>query len=164
MRGRSMSVPATRMIWCVARQKGSESARITPSVEPKWWTIRPGETAAARATALKEPAAAPSRAKSSIAASRMRALVVRSDSRAAVAMAIRTANRLYNCSVVGALAAAPYDDVVLLRTIRRIGLLDRTEVFDQLAAHPPAPPGPPRQENAEPLVRRVRQRRECLVA
>ena len=34
-------------------------------------------------------------------------------------------------SFVGALAAAPHDDVVLRRTIRRIGLLDRTAVFDQ---------------------------------
>src|SRR5215211_2700150 len=34
-------------------------------------------------------------------------------------------------SFVGALAAAPHDDRVLRRTIRRIGLLDRTAVFDQ---------------------------------
>jgi 2-polyprenyl-6-methoxyphenol hydroxylase-like FAD-dependent oxidoreductase len=34
-------------------------------------------------------------------------------------------------SFVGALAAAPQDDLVLRRTIRRIGLLDRTQVFDQ---------------------------------
>jgi 2-polyprenyl-6-methoxyphenol hydroxylase-like FAD-dependent oxidoreductase len=59
---------------------------------------------------------------------------------------------------VGALAAAPRDDDVLRRTIRRIGLLDRTEVFDEdrevherieaiLAnASPPPPPGPPRDE------------------
>jgi 2-polyprenyl-6-methoxyphenol hydroxylase-like FAD-dependent oxidoreductase len=33
-------------------------------------------------------------------------------------------------SFVGALAAAPHDDLVLRRTIRRIGLLDRTAVFD----------------------------------
>jgi hypothetical protein len=33
-------------------------------------------------------------------------------------------------SFVGALAAAPHDDLVLRRTIRRIGLLDRTVVFD----------------------------------
>ncbi len=63
-------------------------------------------------------------------------------------------------SFVGALAAAPHDDAVLRRTIRRIGLLDRTAVFDEddalhdqietilgrLAEHPPSPPGPPRDE------------------
>jgi 2-polyprenyl-6-methoxyphenol hydroxylase-like FAD-dependent oxidoreductase len=63
-------------------------------------------------------------------------------------------------SFIGALAAAPHDDAVLRRTIRRIGLLDRTAVFDddnalqdrietilgELAARPPSPPGPPRQE------------------
>ena len=63
-------------------------------------------------------------------------------------------------SFVGALAAAPHDDLVLRRTIRRIGLLDRTSVFDEddalhdrietilgrLAASSPAPPGPPREE------------------
>jgi 2-polyprenyl-6-methoxyphenol hydroxylase-like FAD-dependent oxidoreductase len=61
-------------------------------------------------------------------------------------------------SFVGALAAAPHDDLVLRRTIRRIGLLDRTAVFDQdgalhdrietllQALGPPAPPGPPREE------------------
>ena len=63
-------------------------------------------------------------------------------------------------SFTGALAAAPHDDVVLRRTIRRIGLLDRTAVFDEdealhdrietimgrLAAHPSSPPGPPRDE------------------
>jgi hypothetical protein len=63
-------------------------------------------------------------------------------------------------SFVGALAAAPHDDLVLRRTIRRIGLLDRTAVFDQddalhdrietilgqLTARPPSPPGPPREE------------------
>lgn len=63
-------------------------------------------------------------------------------------------------SFVGALAAAPHDDLVLRRTIRRIGLLDRTAVFDndnalhdrietilgRLAARPPSPPGPPRDE------------------
>jgi 2-polyprenyl-6-methoxyphenol hydroxylase-like FAD-dependent oxidoreductase len=63
-------------------------------------------------------------------------------------------------SFVGALAAAPHDDLVLRRTIRRIGLLDRTAVFDQdnalhdrietilqrLATGPTSPPGPPRQE------------------
>jgi 2-polyprenyl-6-methoxyphenol hydroxylase-like FAD-dependent oxidoreductase len=61
-------------------------------------------------------------------------------------------------SFVGALAAAPHDDLVLRRTIRRIGLLDRAAVFDQdeslhrriesilarLGA--PASPGPPRGE------------------
>ena len=63
-------------------------------------------------------------------------------------------------SFVGALAAAPHDDAVLRRTIRRIGLLDRTAVFDEddalhdrietilarLAKRPPSPPGPPREE------------------
>jgi 2-polyprenyl-6-methoxyphenol hydroxylase-like FAD-dependent oxidoreductase len=63
-------------------------------------------------------------------------------------------------SFVGALAAAPHDDLVLRRTIGRIGLLDRTAVFDedhdlhdrienilgQLAEHPTSPPGPPREE------------------
>ncbi|HEX6582411.1 MAG TPA: hypothetical protein VF056_02330 [Thermoleophilaceae bacterium] len=63
-------------------------------------------------------------------------------------------------SFVGALAAAPHDDAVLRRTIRRIGLLDRTAVFDEddalhdqietilgrLADHRPPPPGPPRDE------------------
>jgi 2-polyprenyl-6-methoxyphenol hydroxylase-like FAD-dependent oxidoreductase len=61
-------------------------------------------------------------------------------------------------SFLAALAAAPYDDEVLRRTIRRIGLLDRTEVFDRdealhrrieeiLAdAGRPPPPGPPRDE------------------
>jgi 2-polyprenyl-6-methoxyphenol hydroxylase-like FAD-dependent oxidoreductase len=58
----------------------------------------------------------------------------------------------------GALAASPHDDHVLRRTIGRIGLLDRTAVFDDdenlhtrieeiLASHgPPPPPGPPRDE------------------
>jgi hypothetical protein len=59
-----------------------------------------------------------------------------------------------------ALAAAPHDDLVLRRTIRRIGLLDRTAVFDKdeelheriesifstLAADSPPPAGPPRDE------------------
>jgi 2-polyprenyl-6-methoxyphenol hydroxylase-like FAD-dependent oxidoreductase len=61
-------------------------------------------------------------------------------------------------SFVGALAAAPHDDAVLRSTIRRIGLLDRTAVFDDDdalhdrietilgRARPPAPPGPPREE------------------
>ena len=61
---------------------------------------------------------------------------------------------------VAALAAAPHDDSVLRRTIRRIGLLDRTAVFDEddelherieaifetIAADPPPPSGPPRDE------------------
>jgi 2-polyprenyl-6-methoxyphenol hydroxylase-like FAD-dependent oxidoreductase len=59
-------------------------------------------------------------------------------------------------SFVGALAAAPHDDAVLRRTIRRIGLLDRTAAFDKDdALHDrietilgrlatPSPPGPPR--------------------
>jgi 2-polyprenyl-6-methoxyphenol hydroxylase-like FAD-dependent oxidoreductase len=69
-------------------------------------------------------------------------------------------------SFVGALAAAPHDDLVLRCTIRRIGLLDRTAVFDEddalhdrieailgrLAAHPPPPPGPPRQELLDRLA------------
>jgi 2-polyprenyl-6-methoxyphenol hydroxylase-like FAD-dependent oxidoreductase len=59
-----------------------------------------------------------------------------------------------------ALAAAPHDDLVLRRTIGRIGLLDRTEVFDgdaelharieatfaRLMETPPSPVGPPREE------------------
>jgi 2-polyprenyl-6-methoxyphenol hydroxylase-like FAD-dependent oxidoreductase len=62
-------------------------------------------------------------------------------------------------SFAGALAAAPHDDAVLRRTIRRIGLLDRTAVFDEddalqerietilgQQARPPSPPGPPREE------------------
>ena len=61
-------------------------------------------------------------------------------------------------SFVGALAAAPHDDLVLRRTIRRIGMLDRTAVFDGDAVlhdrvetilgglGPPSPPGPPRDE------------------
>ena len=63
-------------------------------------------------------------------------------------------------SFAGALAAAPHDDLVLRRTVGRIGLLDRTAVFDgdealhdrietiisELAADPPAPAGPPRHE------------------
>jgi 2-polyprenyl-6-methoxyphenol hydroxylase-like FAD-dependent oxidoreductase len=59
---------------------------------------------------------------------------------------------------VGAIAAAPHDDLVLRRTIGRIGLLDRTAVFDEdhelherieaiLAdAGPPPRPGPQREE------------------
>ena len=60
-----------------------------------------------------------------------------------------------------ALATAPHDDHILRRTIGRIGLLDRTEVFDSdselhnriettfarlLADGPPPSPGPPRDE------------------
>ena len=62
-------------------------------------------------------------------------------------------------SFVGALAAAPHDDAVLRRTIRRIGLLDRTVVFDEdvalhdrietilgsLTARAPSPLWPPRE-------------------
>ena len=64
-----------------------------------------------------------------------------------------------------AIAAAPHDDHVLRRTVRRIGLLDRTRTFDQdaelharieriaedLAANPPRL-GPPRDELLERLV------------
>jgi 2-polyprenyl-6-methoxyphenol hydroxylase-like FAD-dependent oxidoreductase len=63
-------------------------------------------------------------------------------------------------SFAGALAAAPHDDEVLRRTIRRIGLLDRTAAFDQddelherietiltrITAQQPAPSGPSREE------------------
>jgi 2-polyprenyl-6-methoxyphenol hydroxylase-like FAD-dependent oxidoreductase len=64
-------------------------------------------------------------------------------------------------SFVGALAAAPHDDDVLRRTIRRIGLLDRTAIFDEdhalheriesilaslMTPPPPSLPGPPREE------------------
>lgn len=59
-----------------------------------------------------------------------------------------------------AIAAAPHDDHVLRRTVRRIGLLDRTAVFDQdaelherieaifgeLTSTAPPLPGPPREE------------------
>jgi 2-polyprenyl-6-methoxyphenol hydroxylase-like FAD-dependent oxidoreductase len=59
-----------------------------------------------------------------------------------------------------ALAAAPHDDLVLRRTIGRIGLLDRTATFDEdsdlhqrieriwarLTVEPRPPPGPPRDE------------------
>jgi hypothetical protein len=34
-------------------------------------------------------------------------------------------------SFIGALASAPRDDLILRRTVRRIGLLDRTAVFDE---------------------------------
>ena len=58
----------------------------------------------------------------------------------------------------GALAAAPHDDLVLRRTIGRIGLLDRTVVFDEddalhdriesilARSSTRPPPGPPRDE------------------
>jgi 2-polyprenyl-6-methoxyphenol hydroxylase-like FAD-dependent oxidoreductase len=60
-------------------------------------------------------------------------------------------------SFAGALAAAPHDDTVLRRTIRRIGLLDRVAVFDEdgalheriegiLAGRSAPPVGPPRDE------------------
>jgi 2-polyprenyl-6-methoxyphenol hydroxylase-like FAD-dependent oxidoreductase len=59
-----------------------------------------------------------------------------------------------------AIAAAPHDDAVLRRTVRRIGLLDRTAEFDRDAAlharieeifaglmhTPQPPPGPPRDQ------------------
>ena len=66
-------------------------------------------------------------------------------------------------SFVGALAAAPHDDEVLRRIIGRIGLLERTAVFDDddalhgrieaiLAQAPaPSPPGPPREELLEAM-------------
>ena len=63
-------------------------------------------------------------------------------------------------SFATAIAAAPHDDRVLRRTVGRMGLLDRTSVFDddlevqqrieaifaRLMRSPPAPPGPPRDE------------------
>ena len=69
-------------------------------------------------------------------------------------------------SFAAAIAAAPHDDLVLRRTIRRIGLLDRTGLRrrrraarthrgDLLGASrqtPPPPPGPPRDE----LLARIR--------
>jgi 2-polyprenyl-6-methoxyphenol hydroxylase-like FAD-dependent oxidoreductase len=69
-------------------------------------------------------------------------------------------------SLAGAVAAAPYDDHVLRRTVRRIGLLDRTSVFDNdvrlhdriesiLSTHRPTPPGPPREELLARLTRLV---------
>lgn len=59
-----------------------------------------------------------------------------------------------------ALATAPHDDLILRRTVRRIGLLDRTATFDgddelhtriethfsRLMENPPPRPGPPRDE------------------
>ena len=69
-------------------------------------------------------------------------------------------------SFVAALATAPHDDLVLRRTIGRIGLLDRTAVFDddaelhgrierifaELTASPPPSPGPPRDELLERIA------------
>jgi 2-polyprenyl-6-methoxyphenol hydroxylase-like FAD-dependent oxidoreductase len=63
-------------------------------------------------------------------------------------------------SFAAAIAAAPHDDLVLRRTVRRMGLLDRTSVFDddgevherietiyrRLISGSPTPPGPPRDE------------------
>ena len=63
-------------------------------------------------------------------------------------------------SFLAAVATAPHDDAILRRTIRRIGLLDRTAAFDddadvhdrietvfaRLMTTPPPPPGPPRDE------------------
>jgi flavin-dependent dehydrogenase len=65
-----------------------------------------------------------------------------------------------------AIAAAPHDDLVLRRTIGRIGLLDRTPTFDDdaelharieaifadLMRTPPPPIGPPREELLERLA------------
>ncbi len=64
-----------------------------------------------------------------------------------------------------ALAAAPHDDAVLRRTIRRVGLLDRISAFDDdgdvhdrieriFATLPPRqPPGPPRDELLATITR-----------
>ena len=66
-----------------------------------------------------------------------------------------------------AVATASHDDLILRRTIGRIGLLDRTEVFDgdaelhdrieahfsRLMEHPPPRPGPPREELVARLTR-----------
>jgi 2-polyprenyl-6-methoxyphenol hydroxylase-like FAD-dependent oxidoreductase len=63
-------------------------------------------------------------------------------------------------SFAAAIAAAPHDDLVLRRTVRRMGLLDRTSVFDsdlevqqrieaifeRLMSRLPPPVGPPRDE------------------
>jgi 2-polyprenyl-6-methoxyphenol hydroxylase-like FAD-dependent oxidoreductase len=63
-------------------------------------------------------------------------------------------------SFLAAVATAPHDDLILRRTVRRIGLLDRTAVFDEdtevhdrieatfarLTETPPDRPGPPRDE------------------
>jgi hypothetical protein len=81
-------------------------------------------------------------------------------------------------SFVGALAAAPHDDEVLRRTIRRIGLLDRTAVFDeddglhdrietilaQISARRPSPPGPPRKGVAGPRCSAHAGRRSLRLA
>lgn len=69
-------------------------------------------------------------------------------------------------SFATAIAAAPHDDHVLRRTARRVGLLDRTEVFDEdpdlhgrieaiaaeLAVTPRLPIGPPRDELLQRLA------------
>jgi hypothetical protein len=65
----------------------------------------------------------------------------------------------------GALAASPHDDRVLRRTIRRIGLLDRTAVFDDderlrqrieaILADPKAVPPPPRGPSRDELLARL---------
>jgi len=71
-------------------------------------------------------------------------------------------------SFATAIAAAPDDDHVLRRTVRRIGLLDRTSVFDEdrelhdrieaivarRAATPSPPIGPPRDELLERIANR----------
>ena len=68
---------------------------------------------------------------------------------------------------------APHDDLILRRTIGRIGLLDRTAVFDEddevhgriearfaeLMASPPPRPGPPRDELLTRLAESVSRRR-----
>ena len=70
-------------------------------------------------------------------------------------------------SFLAAIAAAPHDDLVLRRTIGRIGLLDRTEVFDgdeelhgrierifaELMREPRPSPGPPHDEMLRLLAR-----------
>jgi 2-polyprenyl-6-methoxyphenol hydroxylase-like FAD-dependent oxidoreductase len=70
-------------------------------------------------------------------------------------------------SFLAAIATAPHDDLILRRTIRRIGLLDRTAVFDDdsdlhdriesafarlVADGPRQRPGPPRDELLAALV------------
>jgi 2-polyprenyl-6-methoxyphenol hydroxylase-like FAD-dependent oxidoreductase len=73
-------------------------------------------------------------------------------------------------SFVTALAAAPRDDLVLRRTIRRVGLLDRTAVFDEdddlhgrieaisarVMSEPAPPAGPPRDELLARMAAAVR--------
>lgn len=60
-------------------------------------------------------------------------------------------------ALAAALATAPYDDRILRRTVRRIGLLDRTDTFDRdaelherietiFAGLSPRSSGPPREE------------------